>query len=29
MSSAEGLKKAVAFLEDVVIREPAGLAYWA
>jgi sugar phosphate isomerase/epimerase len=29
MSSAEGLRKAVAFLKDVVIREPAGVAYWA
>jgi len=29
MSSAEGLRKAVAFLEDIVIREPAGVAYWA
>jgi sugar phosphate isomerase/epimerase len=29
MSSSEGLRKAVAFLRDVVIREPAGTAYWA
>ena len=29
MSGAEGLRKAVAFLRDVVIREPAGIAYWA
>ena len=29
MSPAEGLKKAVAFLRDVVIAEPAGEAYWA
>lgn len=29
MSGAEGLKKAIAFLKDVVIREPAGQAYWA
>jgi sugar phosphate isomerase/epimerase len=29
MSGDEGLKKAVAFLKDVVIREPAGSAYWA
>lgn len=29
MSGAEGLKKAIAFLKDVVIREPAGEAYWA
>jgi sugar phosphate isomerase/epimerase len=29
MSPAEGLKKAIAFLKDVVIAEPAGKAYWA
>jgi len=29
MSGAEGLRKAVAFLKDVVIQEPAGQAYWA
>jgi sugar phosphate isomerase/epimerase len=29
MSGAEGLSKAVAFLKGVVIREPAGRAYWA
>lgn len=29
MSSDEGLKKAIAFLKDVVISEPAGEAYWA
>ena len=29
MSSTEGLRKAVAFLKEVVIREPAGQAYWA
>ena len=29
MSSTEGLRKAVAFLKDVVIRESAGQAYWA
>ena len=29
MSGAEGLKKAIAFLKDVVISEPAGKAYWA
>jgi sugar phosphate isomerase/epimerase len=29
MSSAEGLKKAIAFLKGVVIQEPAGMAYWA
>jgi sugar phosphate isomerase/epimerase len=29
MSGAEGLKKAIAFLKDVVIQEPRGEAYWA
>ena len=29
MSGAEGLSKAVAFLKAVVIKEPAGQAYWA
>ena len=29
MSPAEGLKKAIAFLKNVVIAEPAGEAYWA
>ncbi len=29
MSGDEGLRKAVAFLTDVVIRQPAGEAYWA
>jgi len=29
MSGTEGLKKAVAFLKDVVIANPAGDAYWA
>ena len=29
MSPAEGLKKAIAFLQDIVIAEPAGKAYWA
>ena len=29
MSGTEGLKKAIAFLKDVVIREQAGVAYWA
>ncbi len=29
MSPAEGLKKAIAFLKDIVIAEPAGEAYWA
>jgi sugar phosphate isomerase/epimerase len=29
MSGTEGLKKAIAFLKDVVIAEPAGEAYWA
>lgn len=29
MSGAEGLRKAIAFLKDIVIAEPAGQAYWA
>ena len=29
MSGDEGLRKAIAFLKDVVITEPAGVAYWA
>lgn len=29
MSSDEGLKKAIAFLKDIVIADPAGEAYWA
>jgi sugar phosphate isomerase/epimerase len=29
MSGAEGLKKAVTFLRDVVITQPKGEAYWA
>ena len=29
MSGAEGLRKAVAFLKQAVIAEPAGQAYWA
>jgi sugar phosphate isomerase/epimerase len=29
MSGPEGLRKAIAFLRDVVITEPAGEAYWA
>jgi sugar phosphate isomerase/epimerase len=29
MSPAEGFKKAVAFLRDIVIHEQAGVAYWA
>jgi sugar phosphate isomerase/epimerase len=29
MSGAEGLKKAIAFLKEVRITEPAGEAYWA
>lgn len=29
MSGTEGLKKAIAFLKDVIITEPAGEAYWA
>jgi sugar phosphate isomerase/epimerase len=29
MSGDEGLKKAIAFLKDVVIRDAAGQAYWA
>ncbi|HSC26985.1 MAG TPA: sugar phosphate isomerase/epimerase [Vicinamibacterales bacterium] len=29
MSGAEGLRKAIRFLKDVVIEEPAGEAYWA
>jgi hypothetical protein len=29
MSSDEGLKKAIAFLKDIVISDPAGEAYWA
>jgi sugar phosphate isomerase/epimerase len=29
MSGAEGLRKAIAFLKDVVISEPPGQAYWA
>lgn len=29
MSGTEGLKKAIAFLKDVVITEPAGEAYWS
>ncbi len=29
MSGGEGLRKAVAFLKDIVIAEPAGEAYWA
>jgi sugar phosphate isomerase/epimerase len=29
MSGDEGLKKAIAFLKDVVIAQPAGEAYWA
>ena len=29
MSGGEGLRKAVAFLKDIVISEPAGEAYWA
>lgn len=29
MSGAEGLRKAIAFLKEIVIAEPAGEAYWA
>jgi sugar phosphate isomerase/epimerase len=29
MSGTEGLRKAIAFLKDAVIAEPAGEAYWA
>jgi len=29
MSGDEGLRKAIAFLKQVVIAEPAGVAYWA
>jgi sugar phosphate isomerase/epimerase len=29
MSGTEGLKKAITFLKDVVIKEAAGAAYWA
>jgi len=29
MSGAEGLRKAVAFLKGVVVKDPAGEAYWA
>jgi len=29
MSGDEGLRKAVAFLKDIVIAKPAGEAYWA
>jgi sugar phosphate isomerase/epimerase len=29
MSGGEGLRKAVAFLKQVLIAEPAGEAYWA
>jgi len=29
MSGDEGLRKAVSFLSDLLIREPAGVAYWA
>ncbi len=29
MAPEEGLKKAVAFLQDIVINRPAGAAYWA
>jgi sugar phosphate isomerase/epimerase len=29
MSGDEGLRKAIAFLKDVVIEQPAGEAYWA
>jgi sugar phosphate isomerase/epimerase len=29
MSAAEGLKKAIAFLKDIVVADPAGVAYWA
>lgn len=29
MSGDEGLRKAVAFLQDLLIRDPAGPAYWA
>jgi sugar phosphate isomerase/epimerase len=28
MSGQEGLRKAIAFLKDVVIAEPPGRAYW-
>ena len=29
MSGDEGLKKAIAFLKQIVIAAPAGKAYWA
>jgi len=29
MSGTEGLRKAIAFLKEVVIKDPAGEAYWA
>jgi sugar phosphate isomerase/epimerase len=29
MSGDEGLRKAIAFLRDILIREKAGVAYWA
>jgi sugar phosphate isomerase/epimerase len=29
MSAGEGLRKAVAFLKGIVIKDPAGEAYWA
>lgn len=28
MSGAEGLKKAITFLREIVVRDPAGKAYW-
>lgn len=29
MSGAEGLKKAIAFLKDIIIKEPVGTMFWA
>jgi hypothetical protein len=29
MSPKEGLKKAIAFLKEVLVKKPAGEMYWA
>ena len=29
MSPQEGLRKAIAFLKEVLVKEPAGEMYWA
>ena len=29
MSGPEGLKKAIAFLKDIIIKEPVGAMFWA